>query len=345
MKSRVSTSNANRTVHQLFVIGILIVLPVTMVGFNGAVAVRSLFAPGSGRATVASGALGDGSTAPNYENVKHDLQFGVYDPDGVFVGEPDLTIRHLYVSWVAFDAEELATRLKILTQEGFLPLITIEPWPAKNKNPQRLLFDITEGRYDRYIDRLVSVLRELDGPVYLSWGHEMDQDLTERYPWSGADPDRYIAAYRYVVDRVRRQTSSQLFWVWSGVMKQGSLRYWPGNDYADFVGMPVYSFPDWDRKNYGYIRDFCATFEEKRKTVQELQKPLIITELGVCGSADFESFWMHQAFIALDHYPDVKAVVFFYARDAKGIWGSDVSVPDWRVHPDTIRSLVAWKLK
>src|SRR5688572_13431474 len=105
----------------------------------------------------------------------------------------------------------------------------------------------------------------------------MDQDLAERYPWSGADPNEYVAAYRYFVDRIRSQVTTELLWVWAGVLKVGSLRYWPGDEYVNYIGMPIYGFPNWDRRTYGYIRDFRTTFDEKRKIVLELRKPLIIT--------------------------------------------------------------------
>jgi endoglucanase len=65
----------------------------------------------------------------------------------------------------------------------------------------------------------------------------------------------------------------------------------------------------------------------------------------VSGSEDFESFWMHQAFVSLPKCTDLKAVVFHHAKDAERVWGNDVSTPDWRVHPDLIRGLVAWKLE
>ena len=81
----------------------------------------------------------------------------------------------------------------------------------------------------------------------------MDQDLIDRYPWSGQEPQQFLAAYRYVVDTFRQQASSVNF-VWTGVLKQGSLKYWPGKDYADYVGLPIYSFPLYDQRNYGFIQ-------------------------------------------------------------------------------------------
>ena len=328
---------------QLSAIGLLIVLPVLMIAINGIDAIQAILRPAGGQGDVAT----DGSEVPFVKagagTRSEKLRFGVYDPSGVFAGESNLRLRHVYVSWAAFNSEELAERLKSLERQGFEPLLTIEPWPKPGVD-RPLLTAIANGEYDRIIDDLAASLHEVNGPVYISWGHEMDQDLTERYPWSGANPPQYIAAYRHVVNRIRDQVDTELHWIWAGVIKEGSLRYWPGEDYADFVGLPIYSFPAWVQQTYGYIRDFRTTFEEKRRIVAGLNKPLIITELGVSGSPDFESFWLHQAFIALQDYPDLYAVVFFYAKDTEGAWGSEVETPDWRVNADSIRGLVDWKL-
>lgn len=328
-----------RLASQLVLLGILIALPVATIATNG---VRTLDAVlWSGAESARETPQASTSASPkNSESAP--LRFGVYDPEGVFAEDTALQIRHIYISWAAFDEKELVERLRTLEQRGFQPFLTIEPWPqADSERP--LLPAIQRGAYDPVIDRLAGALGELDGPVYVSWGHEMDQDLTERYPWSGSDPEHFVAAYRHVVDRIRAQVETPISWVWAGVLKQGSLQYWPGDEYADFIGMPVYSFPEWDRKTYGYIRSFRTTFEDKRAIVAELEKPLMLTELGVSGSADFESYWLRQAFLQFDDYPDLAGVVFFYAKDSEGAWGENVATPDWRLHPGVIRSLVDWK--
>ena len=327
----------SRFLLQMTTLGLLVVLPVTMIVVNGSNALQAILMPASGQEKLATADALEGVPATS-------LRFGAYDPNGVFDGEKAFKLRHMYISWIAFDPEELRESLESLTQQGFEPLLTVEPWPTPEVDRQ-LLPAILKGDYDRMIDDVTATLRGLDGPIYISWGHEMDQDLTERYPWSGRDPEQFVKAYRYVVDRIRQQVDTELRWVWAGVLKKGSLRYWPGEQYADLVGMPIYSFPSWDKKTYGFIRDFRTTFEEKRKIVQGLNKPLMITEFGVSGSVDFEGFWLHQAFLSLDDYRDLVAIVFFYAKDTEGAWGSDVPTPDWRMHPDSIRSLVEWKLR
>lgn len=272
------------------------------------------------------------------------MLFGVYDPDKTMNNSSPLSLRHLYLSWVDFDYVRFQQEISSLRKSENTPLITVEPWP-EDPSERDILNAIVKGEYDAHLENLCRMLAGVGGTLYLSWGHEMDQDLLERYPWSGKSPTEYVEAYRYVVNFIRERVQADIRWVWAAVMKEGSLRYWPGDEYVDFVGMPIYSFPQWDWKNYGYIRDFSETFEEKLKLLSGLKKPVLITELGVCGSQDFKSYWLRKAFLDFDAYPPLEGVIFFNSKDTEGAWGEDYSTPDWTLQPELIESLVVWKLK
>jgi beta-mannanase len=357
-------ANDRRLVVQGVSLCILILLPFAMIAVNGSKAfygilsnsvVRGVADDVSEEVPLRLGTEGPKGTSGADEVVRlvdspalkderdNSMLFGVYDPSGEFEHDRSLRLRHVYVSWASFDRVKLTQLLNGIESRGHEVMVTIEPWPVKGGKTD-LLPAILAGGYDRVIDELAEILSSLNGPVYVSWGHEMDQDLTERYPWSGSDPKQFVLAYQYVVDRFRRQVDTELRWIWAGVLKEGSQRYWPGAKYADFIGMPIYSYSAWDQKTFGYIRDFRTTFEEKLRVAEKLEKPLLITELGVSGSSDFESFWLHQAFMSLSDYDNLKGIVYFYSKDADGAWGSNVATPDWRVHPDSIRGLVEWSL-
>lgn len=333
----------SRLVSQFTVAAALFVLPVTMIALNGSSAIQAILRTDAGSESPESGQAEVRTSESTEVNHASRKRFGAYDPHGVFTGEQDLSIRHLFMSWSDFESETLKTEMQSLCREGFEILLTIEPWPKAGLDTP-LLPSIVAGHYDDVIDEIVTMLRGVPGRIYISWGHEMDQDLTQRYPWSGQDPQHFVAAYRHFVNRIRSQLDTMPKWVWAGVLKDGSLEYWPGEDFVDVIGLPIYSFPEWDRKTYGFIRDFQTTCSEKHRIVAGLGKPLMITEMGVSGSDDFESFWLHQAFSSLHECEDLNAVVFFYARDTENAWGNAFETPDWRIHPDAIRSLVRWNL-
>jgi cellulose synthase (UDP-forming) len=312
-----------------------------MITVNGASALQAILRLGPATGEPAANQPGSVPERAGVPPVAGGPEFGIYDPRGSLDGDPRLALRHVYVSWNAWDAAALTSELRAIEEQGLQVFVTIEPWPVPGSECP-LLPGIVNGDYDRTIDDLARVLELLRGPVYVCWGHEMDQDLTERYPWSAQDPQQYVAAYRHVVQRIRSQVETPLRWVWAGVLKRGSTCYWPGGEFVDLIGLPIYSFPAWDQARHGFIRDFRTAFRQKRDIVEGLNKPLMITEFGVCGSNDFQTFWLQQAFVAFPEFPELAAVVFFQARDVEGAWGADLDTPDWRVDADLIRGLVDW---
>ena len=167
-----------------------------------------------------------------------------------------------------------------------------------------------------------------------SWGHEMEQDLAERYPWSGADPQEFVAAYRYFVERCSQVAGgASIYYVWSPVGNKGLERYWPGDGYADYVGIAVYSFPEWDRDVYGNARSFGEVMDEKYGRVERFDRPVVVVEMGVTGDGEYQRRWLEEAFRDFDRFPLLRTVVYFNARDREGAWGEGYQTPDWRIDP------------
>ena len=107
------------------------------------------------------------------------------------------------------------------------------------------LTGIVEGRYEDRIDRLAEVINKAGRPVLVRIGYEFDG------LWNHYDPEKYIAAYRYLVNRLRTQSPFFLS-VWHGTASPGDyyldrykvgvededFRAWyPGDDYVDWVGV------------------------------------------------------------------------------------------------------------
>lgn len=320
-------------------ITLMSLLPVAMIMTNGIVALRSILYTPSLDHTLGS-ELNETLSQTEGQTIK----FGVYDPYDTFDGEQLFQLRHVYVPWNQLASHDLKGTLQNLVDQGFEPLVTIEPLPLDNESKD-LLSSILAGDYDGVIKELATSLQGLKGPIYIAWGHEMDRDISSRYPWSCKDPETYRQAYRYVVDRVRSQVKADLRWIWVAVMEENCLDYYPGDDYVDYVGTTLYGFPAFDRKTRGSVVSFRNKLDAKLDRVQSVNKPVFLTELGVTGGINFEELWMSDAFGAFQHYPNLAGVVFFYANDTANAWGDDIPTPDWRCHPETIRQLVDWKLE
>src|SRR5688500_1274286 len=309
-----SKADEKRFFLQLFISVLLLVFPVCMILFNGKRALQGIFwhVPKEIRNTVDHSQLTGTSNASLRINPP---EFGIYDPENKFSGNNEFKLEQIYLSWIDIRSESFQQRLDQIVSGGRSPVITIEPWNSPGAE-QSLLADISLGKYDSHIDTIIKILSGLTDKHYIIWGHEMDQDLTKRYPWSGKDPEEYIAAYRYVHNRMSTHLS-HAEWIWSPVVKKGCERYWPGEEYVDLIGMPIYSYPAWEKSYYGYIRSFESWYTEKYNLVKQFNKPVIIVEMGVTGSADYQTYWLQEAFEYFQDMKSIEKVIFFHARDTE----------------------------
>jgi len=329
-----------RSMGQLLVAILLIVFPVLMIAFNSSRALRGItwHMPSKIISLLSENKQKSDDVVPVRIKVPG---FGIYDPGGSFLGNLGFTLEQVYISWINPDVAAMQEKINQIISNNRIPFVTIEPWSGQN-DEYTLLSDIPLGVYDDNINITVDILSGYTGKLYLSWGHEMDQDLTKRYPWSGKEPDLYIDAYRYVQDRIKKGLNNEINWIWSPVVKQGCEKYWPGDNYVDYIGMPVYSYPKWDKSYYGHIRSFKSWYAEKHNLVKQFNKPVFIVEFGVTGSMDYQTFWLQEAFETFTVLPSLEYVLFFYAEDTEGSWGEEFGTPDWRTDPGTVTGLVDW---
>jgi endoglucanase len=201
---------------------------------------------------------GSGLTQPD-----HAVKVGIYDPHGAFADSEAFGIEQFFLDWASYDSEELKTRINAMVSRGRRPMLTVEPWPYKC-NPEQsrtLLSDIVAGRYDETITRLCSDINSVGAPLFIRWGHEME-NINDRYPWAQDDVVGYVRAYRHFVDMCRRLLVPKTNFVWSPVGHKALYRYWPGPEYLDCIGVSIYGFPEYDLRNYGRTRSFEDIFAE-----------------------------------------------------------------------------------
>ena len=340
-QSQKNSNKDNNWIKQLLVVILLLVLPVLMVIYNGKSALEAIFWEGnSEKPTVIT----------NLSNLIMDsissntLSYGMYDPENKFNDYKNLDYEVIYFSWIQFNPNELTEKMNQISIRGRTPYLVCEPW-SNSGMATNYLQNIPKGHYDTTLANIAKSIKRFNRAIFLSWGHEMDQDLTSRYTWSGQDSTSFINAYKYVVEYLRKNTKSTIHWVWSPIAKKGCLSYWPGENYVDYIGFPIYSFPAWDRSYYGYIRDFKTTFDEKYHLVKSYNKPIFIVEFGVTGSEDFVAFWSQEAFKTFKQYPLLTGLFFFHSQDAPNAWGKNIPTPDWRMNSEMIKGLVDYYKK
>jgi hypothetical protein len=102
---------------------------------------------------------------------------------------------------------------------------------------------IGRGEHDDKIQRLAKFCKDIDKPVYLRIGYEFDGAWNRGYENTSA----YIAAFRRIVDGLRRAGANKVAFVWQAsaspiddVIDAGQERiedWYPGDDYVDWMGL------------------------------------------------------------------------------------------------------------
>lgn len=320
--------------YHLILIFVLVLLPMMAVAVHGPDAIKGItwgyeeFTYPAGE--IYCNLLGEFIPGCKFDKSNIKANFGIYDPGQEFKEVGAFAIDHYFINWND-TSSTLSKNLSKTKNSERWPLVTVEPFPSDDSTTKRqtLFTDIENGEYDVQINSVCQVFAEYDQPVFIRWGHEME-NITGRYPWAQYDNAGYVNAYKYFVSKCREQVN-EAFYVWSPVGNKVLANYWPGKNYVDYVGLSVYSFPEWELDSYGKIRSFKEIFNEKYARVKRFDRPVMIAEMGVTGGSTMQEVWMNEAFRNFNKYSLLKTVVYFNAIDSVEAWGNNYSVPDWRI--------------
>jgi len=246
------------------------------------------------------------------------ITLGIYDNAQTMTGKP-LAYEEIFVDqtsaegWVGTNRQSVYDFATAAWAKGRTPIISIEPFSG---DP---LDEIVSGKRDEELANIASQLARYGGPAIIRWGHEPEKS---RYPWGGKPAAKYISAYRYVVDYLRKYNPQQkLSFMWSPVGNVDGTKYYPGSHYVDYVGCSVFNTEN---------RSFAETFAPKYQTLAQYCKPIIIAEFGVQAKDD-QAAWVSGLKASASQFPLLKSVIYFNAVDpypwVKG------QKPDWRINP------------
>ena len=194
--------------------------------------------------------------------------------------------------------------------------------------------DITAGKHDAYIRARADGLKALGQPVFLRWFWEMDGT---RNADVAVSPSAYIAAWRYLRGIFDERGVTNVAWVWcpnaSGFEDGSAQRFYPGDDFVDWVCADGYNWYPSDGRDYQSFEDKFVAFHDW--TVAR-GKPAIV---GEYGSQEMEegrrAVWFDQARESLKtRLSGIFAVVYFHS------YSSDY---DWQLlsEPDALAAFAA----
>lgn len=222
--------------------------------------------------------------------------------------------------------------LQTLITNGYTPILTWEPLfeGFAHLDPiQPKLQNIINGDYDTYIDNFADNIKLLSDTIIIRFMHEFDGDW---YPWcvsqNGGDPNKYITAFRMVVDRFRSKGATKIKWMWCPnadyapyTANNWFVSAYPGDTYVDLVATDVYnnhypsSLPWWrsfrwqTAESYYYLNKYMPG------------KPIFIAELGCRErvitenpSSETKAAWFARMDKELQsNFRKVRGLVFFNA--------------------------------
>lgn len=264
------------------------------------------------------------------------INFGIYDYNENFQDSSSFAISHYFFDWNDLDyTQNLVDIFNENEQKNRWVMLTVEPFtnPLLSQN-NTLLQDVLNGEYDFQTYIICNEIQKSPTPVFVRWGHEMER-VTGRYPWAVENSQFYIDAYKHFVNTCNEHTDN-VFYVWSPAGEQNLVKYWPGENYVDYVGLSLYSYDQFDKDTFGYVKTFNIAFGERYDLVKDYNLPIMITEFGINATSGLQKTWLYNASKSFKNYPLLKTLVFFNAIDTPGVWG-DYGIPDWSIQRNVIK--------
>jgi hypothetical protein len=169
---------------------------------------------------------------------------------------------------------------------------------------------INDGSSDRIIARVARKLAGMDRPILLRWGWEMNGDWFE---WdgshNGADPAGYVKAWRRLHRIFAEHGAGNVAWVWSPNWNSSPdaswnrfQRYYPGDQYVDWVGVSGYDF--FSESPRTLFSAVCGAYGDR--------KPIILSETAaVDHGSGSKAAWIRKLTTWVEDTPAVGAVVWF----------------------------------
>ncbi len=252
------------------------------------------------------------------------IYHGVY-PGGITGEEDDITLADvqsyeavsgLHAAWVYFSNNWYRSRLfpaataQWIADHGSVPYVRMmlrsSPNPA-NSTREKLftLQAIINGDFDADLNAWGTAAKAFGGPLIVEYGTECNGNwFCWNGMWNGADrktlfgdiakadgPERFVAAYRHIVDTIRNQGANNITWVFHVNYDAYPVKAWndfenyyPGDAYVDWVAVSDYG-PQTPK-----ARD-TASFRENldgvysRLTAMAPGKPIIVAEFGCTATS------------------------------------------------------------
>lgn len=197
--------------------------------------------------------------------------------------------------------------------------------------------DLYRGIHEENIRRFARQAKEFGHPFLFRFCNEMNSDWTS---YGGvvnmADPDIFVENWRTIYRIFQEEGVHNCIWIYNPNDRNAppnrwndSVTYYPGNEYAQMIGVTGYNNGTYYQKWAEEWREFDVIYDHidnlYRGTYGEF--PWIITEFSSSSVGGNKEKWIENMFNHIDKYPNIKIAVWFSSAD----WDEEGNVarPYW----------------
>jgi hypothetical protein len=219
-------------------------------------------------------------------------------------------IVHVYREW---DGDAFGNDgLRPIARRDAVPLVSWEPWSTAGE--PITMAAIARGDFDTYLARNATEAADWNSPIFVRFAQEMNANW---FPWGGADPADFVAAWRHIVNIFRDHGAKKVRWVWCPYLQAaGSFTsFYPGDEYVDWNCL--------DGFNWGGSRpwrSFTKIFAPSYTTLANLsRRPIMLAETGSSETGGNKAKWVSSMMRReLPRFRHIRAVVWWSVDDPRG---------------------------
>jgi len=231
-----------------------------------------------------------------------------------------LPSQELLTAWQAHKTVELTLQLGFQFKDAAAPYM-----PAGATLPEfneKIIPELLNGSFDDYLNQYARAIKAFGHPVLFRLNNEMNGDWCVYCSYHyGNDADLYIEAWQYIYKIFAANQVDNALWVWNphdlsfpDFSWNHYLNYYPGSEYVDIIGLTGYNTGTYYEGEHW--REFADIYDPLYTAyVQNFNLPFMITEFGSNSVGGDKGKWLKDMFAHIDHYPRIKAAIFFSATD------------------------------
>ena len=234
--------------------------------------------------------------------------------------------------------------------------------------------DVVSGKLDKEIDGAAAAFKAYPRQFFMRYCWEMDGS---RQPATvNGDPAQFIAAWRYIYNRVKADGASNVIWLWTANANGFKLgtpsvasKYYPGDDYVDWVSADGYNWHGAiGRSGQDRFRDFLEIYDQFMQWARTddashqhvgSAKPIMVAEYGTQEQEDggaIKGDWFRNAHATVmprtadtpadckycGAMSDIQAMVYFDIKgksgDASGGWDIETTQPSFDAYKEAAQN-------